>query len=584
MISATVGFGQVTYIGAGIDNDITVAASSNSLNTSAVNTINGEGLDARAMEAARFLSQATFGQNMEQIIALANNLDYEAWIDNEFTKLPEFYLPRLDEIAVKSRQIHEEENPGEDFFGPYALHFNYTWWDVNKKSTDFLRHRIAYALSQILVVSANSDLRDHGEAMASFYDVLYKHAFGNYKNLLLEVSLHPAMGHYLSHLSNPKTNTERNIHPDENYAREIMQLFTIGLYELNIDGTRKTENNEWIPTYDNNDIKELAKVFTGLGGGGLEDKVIEEYPDAKVDFNSDFYVIDKTVPMSMYPSQHEPGEKTIIGNYVISSGQTGMKDIDQAVTHIFNHPNVGPFVAFRLIQQLVKSNPSPPYVERVAQVFNDNGNGERGSMKEVIKAILLDEEARSCTSVMDPTGGKLREPMLRQSHVLHAFDTDSPTGDYWNNAFDYWEDTKQAALAAPSVFNFYLPDHQPVGGFVDQGLFGPEFKIHDSQTSVGYFNQVSKWTDWDVFSWDWHESTPNVNFVWDSLEELAEDPEDLLNYLDIILTHGQLSDETRRIITKAMTQLSPGGYPYLYLRVKMAIYLVLVSPDYVILK
>ena len=267
---------QADFVGAGNVEGVKISSSSNSLNTSVTNIIDGDGLDAKAMEAARFLSQATFGQSKGQIDQLAESLDFEGWLDNEFNKLPAFYLPRLMEITQESRMLHEQENPEDDFFGPYALHFNYTWWDINKKSTDYLRHRVAYALSQILVVSANSDLRDHGEAMASYYDVLYKHAFGNYKNLLVEVSLHPAMGHYLSHLSNPKTNAERNIHPDENYAREIMQLFTIGLYELNIDGTRKTDDGEWVPTYDNMDIKELAKVFTGLAGGGLEQKVIDE--------------------------------------------------------------------------------------------------------------------------------------------------------------------------------------------------------------------------------------------------------------------------------------------------------------------
>ncbi len=577
------------YLGAGHNLGITVTTSSNSRGTSGENTVNGSGLDADKMEAARFFVQAGFGANMNEITALAQTKNFEGWINQQFTIPKTSLLPRLWAVDQRARELFELEYPDQEYFGPYSIHFNYAWWDQSKKAEDQLRQRVAFALSQIFVISMQSGLGDYGEAVASYYDILIDHAFGNYKNLMLDVSLHPCMGFYLSHINNPKTDTINNIHPDENYAREIMQLFSIGLYELNNDGTRKTMNGGWIPTYDNDDIRELAKVFTGLGMGAWAPWVIEEYGNIPIEFGQGLYAIDRTVPMSMFEEQHEPGQKTILGDYVIPAGQSGMEDIEDAIEHLFNHPNVGPFVAYRLIQSLVKSNPTPSYVDRVAAVFNNNGSGVRGDMKAVISAILLDSEARDCSPMMDPDHGKLREPVIRATQVLRGMPMDSPTGDFWNNAFDYYEDTKQIPLFAPSVFNFYLPDHQPVGDFADSSLFAPEFQIHNSQTSIGYVNQANKWAVWNVMFWDWigespdgDDLTPNVEVVMNELVALAGDSEALINYLDIVFTHGQLSDQTRNIIKSAMNPLSWQGAEIW--RARMALYLLLISPDFAVFK
>jgi uncharacterized protein (DUF1800 family) len=579
------------YIGAGHFEGISVTTSSNAFNTTGWNTIDGSGLDARKMEAARFFSQASFGASLQEIETMSADLDFGAWLDAQFALPPSLLLPKLWEIDQAAREYHALERPGDEYFGPWAVHFNYAWTDQVQKSTDQLRQRVAFALSQIFVISMQSGLSDFGEGLASYYDVLVGNAFGNYKDLMMDVAVHPCMGFYLSHLNNPKTDEVNNIHPDENFAREIMQLFSIGLYELNLDGTRKIQGGEWIPTYDNNDIKELAKVFTGLGMGAWAPWIIEEYGNVPLSFGENLYAIDRTVPMSMFEEHHEQGAKTIIGGHTIPAGLSGMEDIERAVEHLFMHPNVGPFVSQHLIQRMVTSNPTPSYVERIATVFNDNGQGVRGDMKSVIRAILMDEEARGCGSQLEGDHGKLREPMLRFAHVMKSLMTDSPSGHYWNNTYDYYDDTRQSPLNAPSVFNFYLPDHQPVGQFASEGLFAPEFQILNSQTSIGYLNQVNKWVVWNVLFWDWIgrtpepeelDLTPHVEVVVDNLIPLAEDPEALINRLDILFTHGQLSEGTRGIIRDAITPFNWEDSEIW--RVRMALYLILISPDYVVFK
>ena len=436
------------------------------------------------------------------------------------------------------------------------------------------------ALSEILVISINSDLDGFGEALASYYDLLMVHAFGNYKDLLKDVALHVSMGYYLSHLNNPKSIPAENIHPDENFAREIMQLFTIGLYMLNQNGTRQTDGQgNFIPTYDNNDIKELAKVFTGLGPGAINENVDwtnEPY------FGLGIWGTDMTVPMIMYPEWHEPGPKTLLGQYTIPGGQSGMDDICDAVDFLFNHQNVAPFISYRLIQRLIKSNPSPGYVSRIASVFNNNGSGERGDLKAVVRAILLDPEARECSWQQQPDHGKLREPILRYTHAAKALPLDSPLGRYWNNGFSFLDATKQHPLAAPTVFNFFLPDHQPNGPIANNNLFAPEFKIHDSRTSVGFINQVNQWAVWNSLWWSWEENDPNVEYDLSSLVPMAEDPEVLINHLDILFTNGQLSDESRTSIRTALQGLIWGDYQYD--RARLGLYLILISPDYAVFR
>jgi len=582
-ITGLYGQAHTDYIGAGHNQNIKVTTSSTlSVKSLGERTISGEGLDAMKMEASRFLAQATLGFGMNEIDELAINRsnDFKAWLENQFTISPTLIEPLVYSITdeVKALRVAGGENPA-DFFGPWAVHFNYAFWQANMINNDLLRQRVALALSEILVISINSNLVDNGEALGNYYDIFLKNAFGNYKDILSEVTLHPTMGLYLSHYNNQKTNEAANIHPDENYAREIMQLFTIGLHELNLNGTEKNQNGQPIPTYDNSDITELAKVFTGLSGSALGDDAWSN----SVYFGIGFYEIDKTKPMKMYENFHEKGSKTFLGK-TVPDGNSGMQDIEAAIDIIFDHPNVGPFLAKRLIQRLVKSNPSPAYVERVARVFNRGDNGQKGDMKSVIKAILLDEEARSCNAINVNHAGKLREPVIRLTHAAKSMPVEEIQGRYWNNGYDMINRVKHHPLAAPSVFNFYTPDFSPNGEIANSGLVAPEFKIFDSSSSINYVNQSNQWFVWEALWWSWEGDfgVENPSLVYTELLELADEPEALIHRLDIMFTHGQLSEKTKSIIKEAITGLKWGEVEYD--RVKMALYLLFISPDYTILK
>lgn len=577
-------------MGAGHSKGITVSSSSEQSRTDWAekafdsNTINGKGLDARLLETSRFLAQATFGTDLEYIKKVAER-PFEDWIDDQFTT-PSPSLAELTQTIYDQAQSMYVANGGnaEDYFGPNYVHFQYTWWQSNINNEDLLIHKVALALSQIFVVSWNSNLRDHGIGLSSYYDVLKENAIGNFRDLLLDITLHPIMGAYLSHYNNPRSFPAQNVHPDENFAREVMQLFTIGLHELNQDGSYKLDGNgERIPTYDNDDIKEFAKIFTGLGAADVEENEWTDTPR----FGINFYIAKKDIPMIMYEEWHQPGEKHLLNGTVIPNGQSGMEDIEDAIDNLFNHPNTAPFISLRLIQQLVKSNPSPAYISRVSEAFN-NTRGVRGNMKAVIKAILLDPEARNCDWIENPSHGKLIEPMVRYFNTTRQIDLKNDNNIYWNTGWPFFNATKQLPLGAPHVFNFYPPDFVPNNTFANQDLVGPELKTHNSATSIAYVNEVDSWT------WPNYVSvitTPDLGLEGTSLDfsklkYYAKDPEVLVNELDKLFTRGQLSNETRRIIIEAIDPMIDYQIyiDYLHYRVKMALYLILISPDYAILK
>lgn len=611
---------QIEYIGAGNNSGVTISTSSESKGTVAENSLNGSGMDVEMMAASRFLGQATLGHHMDQVERVAA-IGAEAWIDEQMSLDLEAFTPRMYEIweELFAWQVdygimeYQQQNPGapitddvlekieDDIYGPWALTFHYTWWEKALSGDDMLRQKMAYALSQIFVVSIESDLVDFAESLTTFYDIFMGDAFGNYKDILRSVTLSPAMGLYLSHYNNPREIPEENLHPDENYAREIMQLFSIGLYELNQDGTRKKDSEgRDIPTYNNNDIKELAKVFTGLGGTGV-------MPNPWIDdpyFGMDWYLDDKVTPMSMYEEWHEKSTKTILGELIIPANQPGMQDVDMALDFLFNHDNVGPFVSRQLIQRFVKSNPSPAYISRVAGVFNNNGSGVRGDLGAVIKAILLDPEARDCTESASPDNGKLIEPMLRHVHLGRAIplscykdstyvvngdtltETACTVNRLWLNGFDQRNNLRQSPLGAPSVFNFYLPDHQPVGELTQRGLVAPEFKIHDASTAINYINMMFVATVWDYYGGPWNRDI-NQDLGWLSpnttlLEGMLEDPEAVFNYLDIVLMQGRMTDdlrnELRTFVAEQPNWVSDSR------KVRGVLFLMMISPEYTILK
>ena len=593
------------YIGAGHSEGIIVISSSEEVGSEAFKTIDGAGMNSRLFETGRFLSQATMGADLD-LINIVKNMDYGVWIDQQITEPVTYLQSEVEDIWEEYLDTLESrgyEDP-QDAFGPAMPELTSAWWHNNMVASDLIRQKVAFALSEMFVISSNSDLGGEAIAMAHYYDKLLDGAFGNYKDILSEVSLHAAMGYYLSHFNNPKAVPEENLHPDENYAREIMQLFSIGLYELNNDGTHQLDNDgNSIPTYDNADIKEMAKIFTGLGPGGINENVWwtdEPY------FGLGIFGIDWTVPMAMYEDFHEPGIKVILKNDTIPANQLGLDDIDEAINVLFNHQNVPPFISYRLIQRLVKSNPTPNYVERIANVFIDNGNGVRGDMAAIIKSILLDEEARNGEYMFEQHSSRLREPLVRHMQITKGLEiVEEPGGRYWHN-FDYDNSLKQQILFAPTVFNFFLPNHQPVGDIANSGMVSPEFKIHDTSSSINYFNAAYRWTrDWgelinsgryfynsdlvnddgSIGGWDMY-GFGETYIDYEAYTDLADTPELLINELDKVLTHGQLSDEVRQSLRDNLPNISWDGYEYGWERerVRTAIYLITVSPDFAVIR
>ncbi|MEL6971329.1 MAG: DUF1800 family protein [Bacteroidota bacterium] len=563
------------YLGAGHNDGITVTSShQENANEDGGTSVDGFPISDPDLlaDASRFLAQATIGYDYETIQMVAA-MGYEAWLDEQMNLPAEPTLP----IGY----FVENQLAGEEVtFG--GATFRSAWLNQVLRSPDLLRQRMNYALSQVFVVSAfGSDLfEDHTILSSGYFDLLGQHAFGNYRDLLSAVSRHLSMGVYLSHYNNPKSDPANNIHPDENYAREVMQLFSIGLYELNNDGTRQlTPDGNFIATYNNDDIREFAKVFTGFGVGG---------PGGQ--FGADIWEVVEdggNYPMTMFEEWHEQGEKRLLNGMVVPAGQTGLQDFEMAMDNLYQHPNVGPFIGKALIQFYVSSNPSPAYVDRVATVFNDNGQGVRGDMGAVLKAILLDPEARDCAAISNPTAGKLREPIIRYMHFLRSFNADNPAGIFLDPLFTWGENVGQIPMFASSVFNFYQPEFQPNGPIAEQDLVAPVFQIHNSSSSIGYINMVNSWTfenyPLDDLTEDVNAEGANVQLATalDYTDEIAllSDPVEIVDRLNILLAAGQLSTNTQDVIVTALqsTEIEEDRLP-------LAIYLVLISPDFAILK
>jgi uncharacterized protein (DUF1800 family) len=567
-------------------------------NSATVNLINETPASLpSAKAAARFLIQAAFGpdqdssadpddvpQNVQQVMALG----YSAWIDDQFTRPIGYIQPFVDWAAANGQGI-----------GLYGNWKEFSWWnramgvpklrpdDSSTVTPDPLRQRVAFALSEILVASDRPEqLSVEQPGMANFYDLFEQHAFGNYHDLLLNVALHPVMGIYLSHLGNQKANPATNVFPDENFAREVMQLFSIGLWQLNPDGTRQLDGQgQPIPTYNNNDITELARVFTGLSFGN--------------NTNFDLYPRDFTVPMKGWDAYHDLGAKTLIGGLHLpargaSPGNIGaatMADVTAAIDNLFNHQNLGPFISYRLIQRLVTSNPSAAYIGRVAAAFANNGSGVRGDMKAVVKAILLDPEARDPAMISQPSWGKLREPVLRCVNLARAFNASAPSGYYALDQFALA--VLQDPMNSPSVFNFFLPIYSPSGPMSQQALAGPEFQIVNAASAVSGANYFWDHILSDLQYWGAGNSNDAVHLNLDpelamvtsgdinsNVPSGALDPDPLLRRLDLVLTGGTLSPQEFQIIREAMLRINTGTWQWHRERLRMAIYLMTSSPEF----
>lgn len=500
-------------------------------------------------EAFQFLNQATFGATeaeANQVIAMR----YEAWIDDQLAKPASLQLPHIQSL------------PLPPFIGQLQADRVDIWFRNALHGEDQLRQRVAFALSEIMVVSQLGVLNNQPYGLGSYYDMLARNAYGNYRDLIEEVTLHPSMGVYLSMLGNEKPDVANNIRPDENYARELMQLFSIGLVELNLDGTVKTDaQGQPIPTYDQSVIEGFAHVYTGW-----------TYAGSPVFRGARATLTNQVIPMQLWQNFHDTGPKTLLNGLTIPAGQMGEQDLADALDNVFNHPNVGPFMAIRLIQRLVTSNPSPGYVSRVASVFNDNGQGVRGDMGAVVKAILLDAEARPALP-MD-LDGKVKEPLLRLTQMFKAYDATSQSGRYpLNFAYIVFG---QGPLQASHVFNFFSPFYAPPGEIQNSGLVAPELEI-----ATEYLNTyVTNYMFYQTFGLNSTNQNLQPDDVYINFEEemaVAADVDALIDMAAGKLLGGQISDTLRNEIA-GMLALFPDSDAAA--RAAETIYFVVTSPEY----
>ncbi len=500
-------------------------------------------------EAFQFLNQASFGATEGEAISVIT-MRQEQWIADQVLKPVSLQLPHMLSL------------PPPQFMGQLHADRVDIWFRNSLWGEDQLRQRVAFALSEILVVSQLGALQSRPFAVADFYDVLANSAFGNYRDLMEEVTLHPAMGVYLSMLGNEKPNPALNIRPDENYARELMQLFAIGLVELNLDGTERLDGNDQpIPTYNQEIIEGFAHVFTGWTWAGSP-----SFGNGRVPVASQY------TPMELWPDYHDTGPKTLLNDVTLPAGQGGEQDLADALDNVFDHPNVAPFVAIRLIQRLTTSNPSTAYVRRVAQVFNDNGFGVKGDLGAVVEAILLDPEARP--SMPMEIDGKLKEPLLRLTQLYKAYNATSASGKY--PLLAAYILFAQGPLQSPSVFNFFSPFYAPPGEIRDSNLVAPELEIATEYTNT----QITNYMFGQVFGLNQANEELGEDDIYIDIQEEMDVAADIDALTDMVagkLLGGDISDTLRTEI-RGMVERVPETNTVI--RAAETIYFVVTSPEF----
>ena len=586
--------------------------------------------------SATFLNRATFGATSGSVAALAaSNLD--TWFQsqstaapsaggtaNYWTTTPSFHLDWIIRrtadfqadykaaVAAAAAAAAPGTTPAKvNLRQVTGLQFQESFWARAVNGDDQLRHRMTLALSEIMVVSMSGSTITPRIA-ASWYDMLSAHAFGNYLDLMKAVTLHPAMGIYLNIIGNSQADNDPTRQPDENYAREIMQLMSIGLYQLNTDGTAKTDAaGAPIPTYSHSDIAGLAATLTGWGWYSAKPTTttFSTQPGNGADASS-----ADVHPLLAYPTFHSKLAKTFLGVTVpaytgpattTAAGVTALgayqlQSLNTALAAVFNHPNVGPFLGYRLIQRFVTSNPSRSYIDRVSAAFNGTAGGPRGDLFATLKAVLTDPEAMALTPSASPTAGKLREPLMRMSHWLRASGATSTTaasipGGNFNQYQDFVSPTAlaQAPLEAPSVFNFWAPDFTPQGSSIAKaGLVAPEFQAVDVLTVAGYVNTMTQVIQ--------NKGWPGGDVVTTYAQEIAAltpanpaDPDThqpLIDRLNLLYFGGQMSAALAarigRVLTGTLTTVkTPTAAQRTQVRldkVRNALMLVLTAPEYMV--
>ncbi len=546
-------------------------------------------------DAARFLRQATFGATRDDIEALIHE-GYDAWLARQFA------LPMVSHVdTVKA--------------DPYLI--DSAWYVTNQSiwkqfftGQDQLRQRVGYALSQIYVVSlANGFVANSPCGAAGYLDTLNRDAFGNWRDLLRDVTLHPIMGEYLSMKESAKADSVLKTQPDENYAREVMQLFSVGLVQLDPDGTPRVDSNgKRIPAFTEDTVKGFAKALSGWTFGGqdqtkpwrwLYPDIWDEDPEIAVQKGCAAWTRPMEPWLANYASAdgsreltgpaHDRSVKQLLVYpgapfTTLPANQSPAKDLDDVLENVLRHPNVGPFIGRQLIQRMVTSNPSPAYVARVAQAFADNGSGVRGDLKAVIRAVLLDPEARSLAARDAPTFGKLSEPVVRFVQLHRAFNARKANGYYdLRGGLNSPTQLNQSPLFAPSVFNFFHPDFMPTGPLTQNGLVGPEFEIATS-TAISGFAEFSKTDIIDGFEHRSGDASERIVPDYTYYASLAADPAVLLDELDLVLTGGAMSAQAKAQIAQSIGTIVIAGDALAQgrERLRTALWLIVNTPDYLV--
>ena len=521
----------------------------------------GTGVTPQVRDAARLLTQATWGPRYSEIIALAASPPPQA--DNWITQ--QFGLPRsnhIDWIIARDALVQVSTTDTYESFWKQAL-----------GGADQLRQRVAFALSQIMVVSGEKDNLGNPWLLSGYFDVLSRNAFGNFRTLLEEITKNPAMALYLDAMCNDKESATRV--PNENYAREVLQLFSIGTVWLNADGTVMLDNlGTPIPTYDQTVIQGFAKVFTGWSYNGPSWCA---YPQTDAPWYD---------PMIAFNSRHSYSSKTLLAltpngaNVVLpaatSQTSNAQADLTAALDNIFNHPNAGPYIGRQLIKFLVTSNPSPGYVTRVATKFANNGNGVRGDMQAVLRAILTDTEARDPVIALGNSFGKLREPAIRFGNLMRTFNASAASGRYnfWTLG-DPMYGVNQQPMDSPTVFNFFSFDFSPQGAVGLQNLVGPEFEVTTSTAIVATSNNMA-----GAINNGWGSGADMMALDYASLAPLAATPNQVVDYLNVVMTNGAMSPITYTQLANAIALIPQTGTKWQTDRWKLALWILFNSPEY----
>ena len=509
-------------------------------------------------QASRFLSQSAIGYSKADINAAAQ-VGVAPWLTSQFAMARQ---QRFWDFLVANGYDAAANVNTTNGFEPMV-------WSQLMGSSDILRQRVGLALLNMWVVGIDGFASSwRSFVMAAYLDVLWDNAFGNYRDIMEGVSTSVAMGYYLTFLGNVKANATTGAIPDENYARELMQLFTIGLYRLSMDGTQVLSGGNPIPTYSQDDVSAGARIWTGYGLTGSDNTTPARMQQ----------------PMSINAATHETGATTFLNsdtNYYLGisvpAGASGATARSLTLDGLFNHPTLPPFVCKQLIQALVTSNPSPSFVTRAAAVFVNNGNGVRGDMKSVIRAILSDIEARDDTQVTSTTFGKLREPVVRLVQWARAFNVTSPTNLWpFGNVSSTANRIGESPGHAPSVFNWFRPGYTPPGTTIAAaGRVAPEFQIENEPSLIAYINYMQA-----LIANGAGEAKPDYS----SLTAIATDSQALLNELNLVLAANQISTATIAQMKTALDTISTSTSAGVNNRIYAAIVLVMASPEYLVLR